>query len=295
MTRPYYNLSPRLGLVFRPLKGFTFKTFFGQGFLQPPPERKYQQNGTFFSRPGPNGDPEIVAGFWQLPNPDLEPARTNSVEATAQYSKGDFSVSVNGYLNLVGNTWQPVYVNDTTRYVGIPIGQWAYIDNMEELGTFYGGTIFAAYRTVLGAEEQFKIHVNASYSINQGDVPGMTNLPFMAMHNAKMGIFLQYRQLSWYNSLLFRSDSYGQEIADEDGLRLQNQSPAFFLWNSFVRYRLLNKKKIQLSVFAKVQNVLNARYYHAANNSIVGLSAAPQDPIVVVGGVTVHFGRAQRD
>ena len=90
---------------------------------------------------------------------------------------------------------------------------------------------------------------------------------------------------------MFRSDTYGALIEHQPGRAVQHYSPSFFLWNSFARYRLIEKDKWQLSCFLRVRNVLDQRYYHITENSLLSLPTAPQDPIMVTLGASINLGR----
>jgi iron complex outermembrane receptor protein len=59
----------------------------------------------------------------------------------------------------------------------------------------------------------------------------------------------------------------------------------------FARYQIYDKKKVGLSVFVKVNNVLNNRYYHVTDNSTIAFGATPQDPIRFLAGLSFLFGR----
>lgn len=286
--RSYLNIGPKIGLVYRPWKNWTFKLSFGQGFLQPPPEIKYRQSGTFtFNK----DDNTFSAGFWCLPNPDLLPERVQTIELSARYSKGDFTISSNGYFNRLLNAWTTEQRRDSTSFGGVTITDWERTINQSIPQYYYGATVFLAYRMVWGAEEQFNIQLNTSYSYNNGTLSNLQQLPFTAQHSAKAGILFELYNFSWYNSLLYRSTTYGRETFDTDGNTTVNKSAPLFLWNSFLRYQILNKDKIQLACFVKIQNVLNSRYYHPSSNSIISLGSSPQNPLIIMGGVSAKFGR----
>ena len=288
----YFNISPRVGVVYKPFKNFNVKAFFGQGFLQPSPERKYDHFGNFV----PSADGNSLEGtFWRVPNPELQPERVRSIELSSTYSKGDFSLSVNSYFNTITNPI--VYsVDFRTRtnkpnFLGIPVDTRETSINSAEPTLAYGTTLSAVYRLVYGKEEQVKIKFRGSYSYADGDVFGYKHLPYAAMHTAKLGILFKYRNFSINNSFLFRTESYSTGFTTEDGSAFQYQNTPYFLWNAFARYQLLNKNRLGLSVFIKVNNVLNNRYYHVTDNSSIAFGASPQDPLRFLGGVTVTFGK----
>lgn len=294
-TFNHYNaISPRVGIVYKPMKELVAKAYVGRGFLQPPPERKYEHFGVFSPVTNNAGQiTHIEGGFWRLPNPDLKPESTNTVETAIRYSKGDFLVSANGYINSIyGSRALDVESSDSIRFLGIPIPIVERAINSTNPILTYGATLVGAYRTTWGAEEQYQLRLNASYSYANGSSKGLMHIPYTAQHMAKLGLLLKVHHFSWYNSLSYRTDTYGQP--DPSTENLQYVAPQYFLWNIFMRYRLINKDKFQLSVFAKVRNVLDTRYYNVTENRVASLGASPQDPITITGGITVNFGRNQR-
>jgi iron complex outermembrane receptor protein len=100
----------------------------------------------------------------------------------------------------------------------------------------------------------------------------------------------RFYNFSLNNSIIYRSESYNNGSLDVYNNLLQVGNPAFIVWNAFAKYQVIKAKKIKLDVFVKVNNVLNNKYYHTADNSSITLGASPQDPIRFVGGVTIGFG-----
>lgn len=288
----YSNITPRLGLVYKPLKNLNFKFFFGQGFLQPSPDLKYSHFGFFH----PTIDSNSITGpFWRVPNQNLEPEKVQSLEFSSRYSKGDFSIGVNSYYNEILN---PITYNlsfsDSTQltFLGVPIDIQETPINRKEHTKIYGATLALAYRLVYGKEEQLKIKFRASYSYVNGKASGLSNIPYTAMHTAKARILLKYLNFSINNSLLFRSKSYNNSFTiNNANNEFQTSNPPFFVWNIFARYKILDKKKFSLSVFVKINNVLDNRYYNVTDDSSIAFGTSPQDPIRFLVGTSIKFGR----
>lgn len=289
----YSSISPRVGVVYKPMKELVAKAYVGRGFLQPPPERKYQHFGVF--TPATNNAGEIThiqGGFWRLPNPDLKAESVNTIETAVRYSKGDFLLSANGYFNTIYGSWTlTLEESDSIRFLGIPIPTAERETNSLTPIFTYGATLVSAYRMTWGAEEQYQLRLNASYSYASGFSKDLAQIPYTAKHMAKLGLLLKIHNFSWYNSLSYRTNTYGQPNSSDKNI--QYVAPHYFLWNIFMRYRLVDKDKFQLSVFTKVCNVLDTRYYNVTENSVASFGASPQDPIIITGGITVNFGRNQ--
>lgn len=289
--RSYGSLSPRVGLVYKPANNFNIKLFVGRGFLQPPPQRKYDHFGTFSPIQDVNGNyTGIEGGFWRLPNEDLRPETINNGELAFKYIKGDLSIAANGYFNVIGSTIKFETDFNNPIFKGIPLSAAERAVNREELVLTYGGTFRIDYKIVLGAKEQVKLKMHASYTYTDGQIDELEYLPFTAQHTIKGGLLFRLYNFSLNNSIIYRSESYNNGSFDIDGNFFQKGNPAFVVWNAFARYKIFKNKKVNFDVFVKVNNVLNSRYYHTTDNSTIGLGASPQDPIRFVGGINVGFG-----
>ncbi|WMX12822.1 TonB-dependent receptor [Aureispira sp. CCB-E] len=289
--RTYNSISPRLGLIYKPLSTLNFKLLIGRGYLQPLPQRKYDHFGIFYPVANASGEyTHIEGGFWRLPNENLRPETLNTIELSTKYVKGDLSIGVNGYLNVIGNAVKFKTEFDNQTFKGIPITAAERAINREELIYTYGGTLRADYRVVLGSKEQIKLKMHASYTFADGQIENLQYLPFSARHTLKAGVLFRLYNFSLNNSLIYRSESYNNGFIDNDGNFFQTGSPSFVVWNLFAKYKIITTKKVNLDVFVKINNVLNSKYYHATDNSAIGLGASPQDPIRFVSGLTVGFG-----
>lgn len=289
--RTYNSFSPRLGLVYKPIDNFNIKLFVGRGFLQPTPQQKYDHFGSFSPVANANGDyTHIEGGFWRIPNEGLRPETVNTIELSTQYTKGDFSIAANGYLNVIGNSIKLETNFNNQTFKGVAVSGTEQAVNREGQFFTYGGTLRADYKLILGSKEQVKLKMHASYSYADGKVDDLPFLPFTAKHTLKAGVLFRFHDFSLNNSIIYRSKSYNNGSFDIDNNFSQKGNPAFVLWNAFAKYRILKAKKVKLDVFVKVNNVLNSKYYHTTDNSVIGLGASPQDPIRFVAGLSINFG-----
>ncbi|BDS11365.1 TonB-dependent receptor [Aureispira anguillae] len=290
--KAYNSINPRLGLVYKPIDNLTFKLFYGEGFLQPPPQRKYDHFGAFYPITDNNGKyTHIQGGFWRVPNEDLLPEKVRTIELSTKYTKEDFSLSANAYANFIQNAIVFETDFDNPTFKGVPIRVAEQAVNSTELIHTYGATLRADYQFVFGREEQTKLKVHASYSYVDGAIHGLERLPFTANHTFKAGVLFKFHDFSLNNSIIYRSATFNTGYTDIDGNFAQYGNAPFAIWNLFAKYKILKKAKTKLNVFVKVNNVLNNKYYHTTGNSAISLGASPQDPIRFVGGLSISFGK----
>ncbi|BDS11768.1 TonB-dependent receptor [Aureispira anguillae] len=290
-ARAYNTLNPRLGLIYKPFNNFNIKLFYGEGFLQPAPEQKYEHFGTFFPvQDAAGNNTHITGGFWHVPNEDLLPEKVRTTEFSGKYGKGDFSIGLNTYFNLIENAIVSRTNYEKPMFVGIPATATEQSVNSDIPTITYGTTLRADYRLVFGQEEQVQLKIHASYSYADGKMEGLEYLPFTAKHTLKAGLLFQWKSFSISNNILYRSASYNNGSIDIDGELIQAGNPAFVVWNLFAKYSFAKQKKAKVNLFVKVNNVLNNQYYHTTDNSTISLGASPQDPIRFIGGFTVDFG-----
>lgn len=290
-SRIYNSFNPRIGLVYKPSSNFNVKFFYGEGFLQPSPQRKYDHFGSF----GPVTDADgnfthIRGGFWRVPNEDLEPEKVRSAESSLSYTKGDFIIRANSYCNFIENSFVFERNFNNQTFNGIPVEGTEKAVNSTMPTWVFGATLRADYRFIFGKKEQIKLKLHASYTFTDGLINELENLPFTARNTIKAGLLLNLYNFSLSNRFTFRSTTYNEGGIDSDGNFVQKSNIPFAVWNLFAQYKMLKTKKIKLNFFVKVNNVLNSQYYHTTDNSAISFGASPQDPIRFVGGLDVNFG-----
>lgn len=288
----YYNFNPRLGLVYKPNDNWRLKFFYGEGFLEPSPEDKFQHNGIFEPvDPVSNGTYErLNGGFWHLPNEKLKDQSTRTGELSISFSKGNLVVVVNSYVNILERLFQRQTNFLDANFKGIPITGSEQLVNSKYTNFTYGSTAHLDYQFLFGAKEQFKFKLFASYSYSDGFIVGLEQLPFTAKHRVKAGLLFKAYNFSIFNRITYRSASFNDGVVDNYGNFVQLGNAPFFVWNLFAKYHI-PIKKTKLDFFVRVTNVLNNRYYHTSTASLIAFGATPQDPIRVEGGFTVSFGQ----
>lgn len=276
-TRFGLTVNPRAGIVTKPIDKLSIKLLYGRAYLAPSPYNAYQHYGAFYY-----DGTQLVAPFWHLPNPDLDPEIVSTFEISSSY-----------YLNNNIGIFADVYYNKATDLVvlegsteetfqGIPVGFAQIARNYGNAKT-YGGTfrINGQYKT-----GNLAFNAYAAYSLSDGKT-GDNPIPYSAMHTAKFGIDVQYGKFSISPRGLYRSPSKHSVMFDANGDPFEND--AFVLINMFAKYKAVEKDNFGLDVFVKVGNLLNQKYYNVPLGGGEMFVKTPQDPIRIMGGIVVKM------
>lgn len=289
-TRYGAIFNPRMGLVVTPLSGkrenLKLKAMYGEAFLAPSPWKAESHFGSFSPDVNAAGDTVgLTAGFWHLPNPNLEPEklRTGEFSVIGKLGKG-LLLSVNGYYNEVRNlitqfgSYNPadsLYPGNV--FQGVTVG---YIEMTVNQGTqtTYGATFRANYVRDFGI---WTVDAFGSYSFTDGNIESdamhRIDLPFIAHHTIKGGISLTDRRFSISPRVLYRSHTKGNGT---NTFGQTFESPGFWVVNLHTQYSfLLGKGNQKLTVFARINNLLDNRYYNVFFGGPTGLASVPQDPL----------------
>lgn len=294
----YPAFNPRLGVVYKPHQNWTVKGFYGESFMAPALETMY---GDYTSiEPVLDSITGLATGYTSdyafIPNLNLRPEKMRSGELGAFFAKDNWLASVNGYVNFLSNAVGVKVVLDTS-YLQIPVGYGEQNANGASLLT-YGGTARLAYRFAFGKDKENSLDVSASYSFSYGqekDLDGIVSLgiPYSAMHTLKGNLSFLFKGFSIRIGALYRSRSYDGGIYDANGDFVVRYNDPFVVLNLHAYYKILNNinKNQSCSVFVKVSNLTNARYFTPGINFGDTFFASPQDPIRIMGGVSFSFGR----
>ncbi len=285
-TRFDYNsrykstINPRIGLVYKLWDRINIKLLYGHAYLAPSPYKSHQHYGSFY--PTKNENDEITgfaSSFWHLPNPDLEPEKRTSYDAFVMYQINENLVmSINGYYGLISNLIGKEGYEDLTFH-GVPIG---YVTKTVNKGdaTAYGGTIKLDYRTELS--DNLSTDIFVAYSYSDGEIVD-NPLIFSAKHTIKAGFGIRCNdRCNIYSKILFRTGSHSRISTNDENIK----NDAFTIINITGNYKIINKEKLKISLFANVSNLLNSKYYNAGYESF---EQTPQDPIRIDFGLKFDF------
>jgi outer membrane receptor protein involved in Fe transport len=287
----YESISPRATLVFQPLEHTRVRAMYGEAFLAPSPYQTYTHFGSYYAVTNDDGEiTGLASGYMYVPNVELQPERLRTAELTLSQSFGELAhVDLAGYHTQVRDLqhWGSV---DEDSFGGWHVATVQQTINKGE-AQYHGGTAQARGMVDLGP---FTLHPTVGYAYTGGwvdDDPGddvdPSPLYYVATHVVKGGLDLGVQRFSASLRAIHRGESRHPSQVDEDG------DPEVIdgstVLHAHLRYaELLRWRRLGLSPWVTVRNVLDARYHHP-NNGGDTFPGSPQDPLWVLGGVDLAF------
>jgi iron complex outermembrane receptor protein len=276
-TRYGGSINPRMGLVAKPGKKIHLKLLYGEAFLAPSPEKAYQQSGSFYEIKADS----FRADYFKLPNPDLKPEKLRSLEGGFNYFiTSNFNLAANGFYTNISNLINLFGQSDQSAPNQVTALRLEKSVN-EGTSEIYGGTLRLNLLNRIGAAT---VNTYAAYTLINGHI-NRDQLLYTAENTIKGGIDVGHKRFSLSPRVTWRSSSYSVVTDGPDGDNFKNKP--FYLINLNARYKLINKTKLKLTVFADVTNLLDNRYYHVLYGSEEGLPLTPQDPFRIMGGINI--------
>ncbi len=282
------TFNPRAGLVFSPMEKMKLKLLYGQAFLAPSPYLTYQQYGSFVTvdaAGNPTTDESEISGlqapFRHLPNPDLAPEKLRSWElALSWYVNDNLALNVDFYDLRVDDRVLNV-IESNVDFLGVNVAFAEFPDNVGTLAS-RGGT---ARVNCLFPLDNMHFDTHLAWSYSSGDINGST-LAYSARNTIKTGATLRYKKFLATSNLLYRSKSYQESRQGEQALG----NEGFTVIDMYARYdKVWTRKNYELSLYARVKNLLATDYTHVSFNTGESFTATPQDPQTFQTGVTFEF------
>jgi iron complex outermembrane receptor protein len=276
-TRYGESVNPRVGLTYFPTNKLFFKLLYGKAFLAPSPFKAYQQVGSFFAVSDSSGITGLASNFWHLPNPNLKPQKVNSYEVSGIYFFDEnLFLSLNAYYNDIYD----LIVNQGflgEKFYGIPVG---YVQRLVNKGKAYsyGGTIKFDGKIKFG-ESIFSSYCLYSYS--DGEIAGKP-LTYSARNTIKAGLSAHFRRFNISLRSLYRSPS-NHETSSKNS-KVANDS--YTVLNLFAKCDVDIWSDLKTSVFIKVDNLFNSKYYNVGFGG--DFVRTPQDPVRIIVGINLH-------
>lgn len=163
------TVNPRIGTVFNPFKGTTLKVLYGTAFWAPSPMVSFESYGSFYTQDSGN---TYQSTYWHLPNPDLKPMKSKTVELSIQQKIGKkFSATLTAYRSMIDDLIVAVPDNGNTDLYNNKFSGWdvAYIEVPFNRGSQqnYGGNfvINSTFRI-----RKLKLNAWSSLSYSQGKI-----------------------------------------------------------------------------------------------------------------------------
>lgn len=284
-TRYGNSVNPRLGLVWTPKEDLTLKMLYGESLLSPSPRKSHSHFGAFFPVTDINGDiTGLGSNFFHIPNNDLKPEKLRSIESSLRYVLSNNLVfTLNGYYTKIDNIINKFTPNTAINtFQDIPIG---FLEHSANAGTstVYGSTV--KIEAVYNLQNGLGLNFYAGYSFTEGDINGQ-QLLFNAKHHIKVGMVLNHAKFSISPRIIYRSTSYGSAV-DETGNPIG--SPAYTIVNLFAQATIFQQQATKISLFARVNNLLDNRYFNVFIGGAEGFPTVPQRPIGWTLGVKLNY------
>jgi len=295
------TFNPRLGMVYKPSEGNTFKILYGQAFLAPVLSDAYSQWGSFNTT---DSGRTYTSSFLHLPNHHLKPIVSKNAEVSFNKQITDnlvldaaaFYTFMRGLLVFSDD-------NATTRYYnnmfnGVPVDYIQVFTNNDRQKT-YGGNIRLNWKHEIG-----KLYLN-SYAIvsyvngivddglrERNQMVPDKELDFISHLMYRFGVEGKLNKLTFSSRLLLLSDQHIAGISDTTtSIHKRQVIPGYALLNISLRYGIGNK----LSAFTNISNALNQKYRAVGYNMDLNVRntdfhyGQPQDPIRITVGLNCSF------
>jgi outer membrane receptor protein involved in Fe transport len=274
------TINPRGSVVLKPADPVTVKLLYGEAYLAPTLLTSYQHYGNFnCTAPG-----ECAGGFFHIPGEPLEPEklRTGELLTSIEWTD-DVVTSVSTFYTQLTNQINTEGGGREGSFLGVDAVYLQYGINQGSL-TSYGGTVKTEVHARTGAVD---LRFSVAYTYTDGDIEDdvvENALPNTAPHTIKAGVRLLVNRFSLDPRLV-----YASTLLTTQG----NEIPPSPLLNVAARYEnLFSSARTPLDLFVTGTNVLDQRYYAPPAIDLGGgytMPRIPQDPLRVVGGVSLSF------
>ncbi len=284
------TFNPRLGVVWQPAERTTLKAFYGSSFLAPSPEATYEHYGSFI--PDDNGG--YFSFFWHLPNPDLEPIRSNNFEVGFQHNFNEnLSVQLSTYYNRLTNLYNTkgdsVLNLYNGQFLGFPVFDIEIPVNEGEQNN-YGGTLQIDYKKQWQSGTKLLSYLAMSYldgTVDETENGETKEIGMISPLMVKGGVDIGWKKFSVSSRFIYNSAQ--RVLAFEENGTDRQTLDGYLLINCMVRYEPI----WQTAVFLKIHNLLDQRYrglHSLANrNETLVFNGSLQQPIRLFAGLQLQL------
>jgi outer membrane receptor protein involved in Fe transport len=273
-TRFQSTFNPRLGVIFKPKKATVIKLMYSEAYLAPAPNLANAFFGTF--KGTQDGQGRYESDFFKLPNPDLGPEKTRTLEINlTQKLTKNFIIKADAYYTLVDDLIADVDQGPSTFIPGGIIANTTINDNVGK-AKIYGADLTVERKFDLGTKN---LNFWATYSWVDGSVEepnGITSdLPLVAKNKIKAGVTFTYLKdyyitpkVIWIGETSHFRANRSEKVS----------SYALIDLHMGVRNIFDNHKAWEgMSAFLTIKNLADVKYFNAGGGSN-SFGSSPQDP-----------------
>jgi iron complex outermembrane receptor protein len=280
-TRYGGSINPRAVLVASSDDGLQVKALYGEAYLSPSPYKSYQHFGSFSATRDETGAVTgLVGGTWHLPNPDLAPEKIRTGELSVVWRWSErLRVDLDGFASRLDNLIE-IRDQGPGTFKGVPVESVERAENVSR-GEVYGVTLRAEGRLRLGA---LSLRPHGSYAWIDGQMGGEA-LSYTAEHSIKAGVDFVWRDTSVSAMLRYASKSEHARVTQEDGDRVSVDGG--IASRLFVRQRFQLGESLPVSLWLRVDNVLDRRGWDLSYAGAEGLARVPHEPLRAQLGLSI--------
>ncbi len=284
------TLNPRIGSVLNPFKNTTFKVMYGTAYWAPSPLVSFESYGSFYTLDAGN---TYHADFWHLPNPDLKPVTSSTLELSViQKVSTNLSVTLTTYASHIHNLIRDVADNGNTDlynnkflgwdvgYITVPFNQGLqknYGGNLNVNSTFkIGKSEFNAYSSLSYLQGNVSDYEGSSKEIEQQQI---VPWQFRIGVDGKINGF-------YFSARLLRTSKQRINSFVQAGNSGERQTiGGYALLNASAGYTFHNRARL----FLNVSNALDQRYLNTLAWQPTDFNGSHQDPMRAMVGFSLDF------
>ncbi len=279
-------LNPRIGAAWMPDSTLSVKVNASRAYQDPSSQETYRHYGSFFPvidttivvdpENGPyNQITGLGAGFWHLPNPDLQREIIDNVTLSlALVPSENFVVHAEVFYNDLNDLIVPVYEHNVV-FEGVNVATVERSENAADAHS-YGVSVEANYTNKLF--ENTSLFGEVSYDYVDGEY---VNHPLIAAanHTIKIGIGAElYEDVCLHLESITLSDMRSQSTTPEKPI-VEGST----VLNGSLSYQFTEKLCVKL----RATNLLDNRFYGPVWQS--SAQRAPQNPFRLIGRLEVKL------
>jgi outer membrane receptor protein involved in Fe transport len=268
------SFNPRAGLVYKVTESRVLKLTYAEAFRAPSPNIMYAHFGNFDGIDGGTGKPS--ASFFHVPNPDLKPEKSRTLELGYMQRLGATSIATASiYATRTNNL-----IIDNSSSTGKIDFAGGVIDGIIETAANRGHAEFFGGETGVNMNEHWgrwdlKPWINYSYSAGYLDSEagaGHSELPYNTKNQLKGGV--TFGRGKWSATPRYRITTGSTHINTEVDAKKRVHTPAASVVDLALRWEDAVKN---LSVTLDARNLFDRHYYTPGSPYITDFVFNPQD------------------